>query len=363
MKKKLLLLLTLPLIIGCSAPKKDDDTTTKDGYFKQFEERVNESEQEYSFISLYDDISNRFKVEFIYDLHFGFSLKITEYDLFDWYHAPNEGEFASDYESVIFTFSDESSSDLFKKGKYVLYHSLINNIDSFKLLAVDTEYKLTTTSKDAPIHINGDLVGKFVYQENNEDIFTLESIVSSKEDGLKSTITLKEGDIEFTTTNLSFKSASTTFTLNADKDGGYLKSNTTYTFKYIENTETWQLSNKRDTYNLIKLEEEKEEKDGYFYKKISRMYNDHFTLDIESNVGEDRRFVILSELDEGGKTCFSAFFEIKNDGESLVNMNSLSGKIIFTSGATIEFKHEDDQVKLYKDNTLLFDDIAVTFND
>ena len=358
MKKELSLLLLLPLFVGCASTN-GATPSSQNGYFKQFEEQVEVAEREYTFIELYDGSLNRFQVSFIYDLHFGYSLRIVEYDLFDWYHAPNEGVFANDYESITFEFSDLSSSDLFKRGEYTLYHSLVNGKDSFKLKAVDIEYPLTTTKKDAPVHINGNLVGTFLY----EDKFSITSQVSTKEEGLKSTILLTEEDKEFTTSNLVFNDASVSFATTGSQDGEYIKDGGSYTFSYNENNETWKLVSGSNEYNLAKKDEEKPTKEGYFYSNLVKTSNAHVVIDILNELGEERRQVLLSELDPGGKANFAAFLLISNNGESLVNEQSLSGKLIFTSDASIELRHSTinniDKFELYRNNQLLYDDLVI----
>ena len=363
MKRKVFVLSLIPFLIGCASSGGNSNPEGSTGYFKQFEEQVEASEREYTFIELYDAEQNRFQVSFIYDLHFGYSLRIVEYDLFDWYHAPNEGKFSNDYESVIFEFTDFSSSSLFKRGEYILYHSIVNEKDSFKLKAVDIEYNLTTTKKDTPIHINGDLVGTFVYKQNNEELFSIKSEVSSKEEGLVSTITLKEENKEFSTSNLTFGGASVTFIAHGNQDGEYIKDGVSYVFSYNESTETWKLKADNNEYALEKKDEEKPTKDGYFYTHLVKVSNSHVVINILNELGEDRRHVQLSELDQGGKSNFTAFFYIDNNGESLINQQSLSGNIIFTSDASIELRHSvvnnADKIDLYRNNQLLYDDLVI----
>ena len=358
MKKFALSLIILPLLVACSTSGNTPEPT-QDGYFKQFEEKVDNKRDEYTFINLFDGEYNRFTVTFNYDLHFGYTLKIVEYDLIDWLYYPNEGTFAKDYESVSFYLADKSTSELFPRGQYTLKHSLVNDKDSFTLVVIDKEYKLTTEEKSAPVHIDGDLVGNFVYLDNEEEKFSISSTVSSKEDGLKSTITLKEGELDFVAANISFSSASCSFILSGANDGHYLKRGVSYTFKFIESTGKWKLND----YVLEKKDGEKPTKDGYFYNSLVTFGNEHVLISILSEMGESSRFVSLSELDEGGKKNINTFFDITNDGESLVNSQSIKGNLIFTEGSNFEIKHtiknNVDTFELYKNNTLLYSDMLI----
>ena len=250
----------------------------------------------------------------------------------------------------------------YQKGSYTLYHSLVNDKDSFKLKAADVEYQLTTTEKNPPIHIDGDLVGSFSYKINNEEKFSLKSEVSSKEEGLVSTITLKEGNTDFTTSNLSFSDDSVTFKVESSSSGNYIKGGVSYTFSYSEEQDKWTLTDSTNTYELEK-KNERETKEGYFYNNFIKASNEHISMTIKSEVGMNKRYVCLSELDEGGKKNIWTFFVISNNGDSLTNENNITGNIIFTSGSSFEFRHSVnngvDKIDFYKDNQLLYSNLTI----
>ena len=364
MKKSVLALLFIPFLFSCSNKGSSDE-----GFFKRFKDQIDNKEEEVTFLNLFDSISNLYSVDFYYDLHIGFSLKITEYDLLDYYYYPNEGVFSDDFESVTFQLSDRNDSELFPAGTYVLEHKLVNKADSFTLkvsnVTDNLTYNLTTTHKDAPIHIDINLVGTFDYKVNDETMFTIYSKVGSKADGFPSTITLNEGDKEFNASNYHFSNSEVTFDISGTSDGTYIKRTNNVSIKYSESSDSCKLILGNDNYPLVKRDEGPIGKEGFFYNNALRLSNEYFTMEMKSEVGTERRYYSISELDEGGRKNMVVLFRIYNQGETLRNDQGFNGYTIFSgvTSDTLEFRHrvenDADIVDVYRNNSLLYSNLTI----
>ena len=350
MKKSLILLSIIPFLFSCRS--------FGEGYFEYVEEKLqNEGEGEYSFLHLYDKALNRFNVEFMYDLHFGLSLKIVEYDDQDIYIYPNEGKISKNYEQVTFTNTACDSSELFPRGEYTLSHKYKFGKDTFNLLAVDINYSLTLDKKEKPSFLDKELIGKYHDEENN---ISIEVNRSSKKNGLVTSIILKEGNKTYIGTDFIFSDDQVEFKIKGDKDGEYIK-NGSAALTYDSSSNEYILTIGNFDYVVLKVKEDEGEK-GFFQKGYFKVSNSHLSIEFINYFGESKVQLKLEELDEGGSIVV-AFFDILDDGESLKNTQELDGKLIFTKGNEYTLKHslvgERDKVDLYKNDTLLYQDLII----
>lgn len=348
--KPLAILLFVPLIVSCVSPSEN-----KSGFFKQYVETVEKDKtKEYSFFTLYDNESNRFSLTFGYGLHFFYEIKIVEYDLTDWYHYPNEGVFADDYESVTFNLDARSESELFVDGKYVLSHEIKNNEDVFFLSFNDEIISLTKEPKISPKYINPNLVGDFTY----EDKFDISISVGSLKDKRPVNVSLIENETNYATSNYVINDNSMDFVINGE-NGTYITEGNA-TLSYASNQVT--LINNENTYLLTKKEQKG---DSYFGNEelTATFSNEYVSITLGSLVGSNRRFLNLNELKEGGKKNIYALFAIEDDGDTLKNEQNLSGNLVFTSNSTIKLVHSiknnKDKIDLYKDNVLLYENLNI----
>ena len=211
MKKLLLAVSAISLLVSCgsAAPKKEN----YDHYFQRFFEKVKNPEKEYHFLDLYDAEDNRFKVEFLYEPHFHFGLKITEYAIYTVYHYPDEGIFSDDYEQVSFELV-ASESTLFPAGVYVLSHTLEDGQNKFSLQANTITYELTTTPKEDPVGFDSGLLGDFSYYVNDDKAFDM-SVTAEKVDTTYNLyVSLTEGELEFEATNIKRNGKSISFNIS-----------------------------------------------------------------------------------------------------------------------------------------------------
>ena len=364
MKKLLLAVSAISLLVSCgtSTAKKEN----YDHYFKRFFDRVKNTEKEYHFLDLYDAEDNRFKVEFLYEPHFHFGLKITEYAIYTVYHYPDEGVFSDDYEQVTFELV-ASESALFPAGIYVLSHTLEEGKNHFTLQASTITYELTTTAKEDPVGFDSGVLGEFAYYDNNDqEAFTLTVGAEKVNKDYILEITLQEGELLYGVTGIAKKDKIIEFTLVGSPNGTYLKNGTKAKFEYkIDGVEeeTWILTLGNKKYYMDYADGgHTEPKVGFFYDNMFLISNSDFSLRMNFRMGELAVQVIINELTEGGRTNFTTFFNIAEEGDALVSSQDISGNVIFTTGNTYKFVHTNiddvDKVDLYKNDTLLYSNLA-----
>ena len=367
MKKLLLIFPLFVLTVGCANNKPNKNESTD--YFKQYYEEVTDPEGEYSFINLFDKNGNRFNVEFLYEPHFQFGLRIVEYAISPIFHYPNEGVFANDYESVTFTLA-ESGSDLFTAGEYVLTHTVSKGKESFTLKANNKTYALTTTPKEPPILFNVGLIGEFAYVVDENKKFSL--IVSADAFGETYTleVSLEEGELEFNGNVTTINEKSIEFNVIGSSSGEYVAINKVASFTYDDTQadgEHWYFSQEGHTYEMTYIEEEEPPvtHDGYFYNNFVTVSNSDFSMAITSLAfGDAAVMVTINELGEGGKQNIPTYFLIGDNGDSLTNMQAIMGNTVFEPSSTYKFVHsvnnEVDQIVLYKDNQLLYSNLVIS---
>ena len=366
MKKSLLFIPLIVLTIGCSNNKQSSNES-KD-YFKEYYEQVTDpAHDEFSFIQFFDAKANRFNVQFIYEPHFHFGLKITEYAATSYYWYPSEGEFSSDYESMTCTLVG-SSSELFKEGEYILSHKLNNGKDSFSLKAANKTYQLTTEYKESPINFNPGLLGTFAYMVDDEPVFSMEVEADAVDNNYVLSIGLEEGDLVFEAINIEPRGNVVEFTLSGTENGTYLSNQLNCIFDYIDENveeEMWILTSGQTNYVMTYIEEghEEEKKEGYFYNNYVSVSNNDFSLQMMNFMGTDVVSVIINELQEGGKKDIQTFFSIGDNGDSLTNLQGIAGNLVFTTGNTYKFVHSvangNDKIDLYKNGSLLYSNLEI----
>ena len=272
----------------------DDTPVTTPGYFKQFADQAvgHEDTLDTTFINLYDAEANRFMVSFVFEPHFHFGLVITDYSLDFEYLSPNEGTFSEDYETFTSTLTAYSTNATFKRGSYVLSHSLVDGVDQFALNAAGVQLALTTTPKAAPTYICSDLVGTFKYSTS----FEVKVEVGERDACYPATISIKEGDNTFTASNLVNSSNKTTFNIEGAADGALIKRGAA-TLSYSDNTGKVKLQMGDNSYNLEEVEEETVAT-GYFNTASIVLTHTDFTIqmNIESaNLDTGTRFIRIIE--------------------------------------------------------------------
>ena len=350
MKRRLAILSIIPFLFSCSSFGGE--------YFKYVEEKLqNEGKGEYSFLQLYDNELNRFSVEFVYDLHFGLSLKIVEYDDQDIYIYPNEGEISKNYEKVTFNNDSYDSSELFPRGEYVLSHSFKYGKDNFSLLAADINYSLTLDKKDKPLFLDKDLIGKYHDEENK---FSLEVNRSSKKNGMITSIILKEENKTYIGADFTYGNDQVEFNIKGDEDGEYIK-NGSAALTYDMESEEYIFTVGSFDYVILKNKEDENEK-GFFHTGFFKVFNEHLSIELVNYIGDSKAQLKLEELDEGGAMII-AFFDLLDNGETLKNTQELDGKLIFLKNNKYELKHtivdDKDQVDLYKNEELLYQNLTI----
>ena len=354
--KKVLTLLLLVFLASC-APTSSQEEKYEGKFFKSYTDTVdNDDTKEYTFFTLYDKDDNRFSVTFNYGLHFHYEIKITEYDINTWYHYANEGTFSSDYEKAIFTLDEKSESELFPDGEYILSHHFINNKDVFDLSVNGNILHLSDEPITPPTFINQNLIGEFKY----EDKFELSLTVGSLKDKRPVSIVIKENDLSFNASNLVVSNNAVSFDIAGTTNGEYIKAG-----KGKLNIESSKvnLTIGENIYQLTK--KEKEVTDSYFSNKdnTSTFYNDKVSITLSNMMGDSYRYLLIDELEEGGKRNISALFSIKDNGNILINQQSISGNIIFLTGNSYKLTHtiinNKDKIDLYKNNEILFEDLNI----
>lgn len=363
MKRILLAASAISLLVGCGiSPKKP---VSYENYFQRFFDKVKDSEKEYHFLDLYDAEENRFKVEFLYEPHFHFGLKITEYDIYTVYHYPDEGVFSDDYEQVTFELVS-SESTLFPAGIYVLSHVYEDGENKFSLLAGTINYELTTTKKDDPVGFDSGLLGDFSYYNNDQKAFAMNVSAEKENDTYNIYVSFDEGDLHFEATDIKRNGKIINFTISGKQNGTYLKNGTNAKFEYKDENveeETWILTLGSKKYYMEYGEGgHTDPKTGFFYDGMYLISNDDFSLQMNMRMGELAVQVIINELGEGGKKNISTFFNIGDNGDSLTSAQNISGNLVFTTGNTYKFVHsvsnETDKIDLYKNNTLLYSNLT-----
>ena len=354
--KKFALLLLLPILVGCG----DNPTPSSNGYFKQYKDQVTDLEKEYSFITLYDGVENqsRFSLEFLYEPHFHFGLKITEYAVQPVIHYPNEGIFSNDYESVTFTLVN-STSALFPKGKYVLSHYLDNEIDQFRLTCGNTVYPLTSEKKKSPYKLNPGLYGKFEYQVNEEALFEIKVEESNDTEVI---VSLKENEKEFTASEYSMLGDELDFKIIGNSDGTYLKNNTLAKFIYNDEgteEEMWTLYLGSVSYHLTYIHiDPVDPTEGYFRNNKVILSNNSFSCELVNVMGGLGWQV---KLTVGEKSIYT-FFTISDDGESL-SSSGINLTPVFEASNTYRFTHylegTTDKVDLFKNDVIYYQDLTI----
>ena len=367
MKKLLLIFPLFVLTVGCANNKSNKNESTD--YFKQYYEEVTDPEGEYSFINLFDKNGNRFNVEFLYEPHFHFGLRIVEYAVSPIFHYPNEGVFSGDYEKVTFTLA-ESGSDLFTAGEYVLTHKVSKGKESFTLKANNKTYALTTTPKEPPIIFNVGLLGSFTYIENEEEKFYLDVSADAFDETYTLDVSLQEGESEFKGTIFNINDKMIEFNVSGESNGEYIEVNTNASFMYDdsrEDGEHWYFSQEGHIYEMTYIEEEEPPvtHDGYFYNNFVTVSNSDFSMSITSLAfGDAAVMVTINELGEGGKQNIPTYFLIGDNGDSLSNMQAIMGNTIFEPSSTYKFVHSVnnavDQIVLYKDSQLLYSNLVIS---
>ena len=362
MKKLLLAVSAISLLVSCGTTSKKENY---DHYFKRFFDKVKNTEKEYHFLDLYDAEDNRFKVEFLYEPHFHFGLKITEYAIYTIYHYPDEGVFSSDYEQVTFELV-ASESALFPAGIYVFSHTLEDGQNKFSLQASTITYELTTTPKEDPVGFDSGLLGDFSYYKNDTKAFGM-SVTAEKVDNTYNLyVSLSEGDLEFEAAGIKKNGKNISFTVSGNQNGTYLKNGTSAKFEYKDEDveeETWILTlGSKKYYMEYGDEPHVDPKTGFFYDNMYLISNDDFTFKMNMRMGELAVQVIINELVEGGKNNITTFFNIGDDGNSLTSAQGITGNVIFTAGNTYKFTHtkisDVDKIDLYKNDTLLYSNLS-----
>ena len=366
MKKTLLIFPLFVLTIGCAGNKSNKNESTD--YFKPCFEEVADSEQEYSFMNFYDKDGNRFNVEFLYEPHFHFGLRIVEYAICPIYHYPNEGVFSQDYEKVTFTLAD-SNSELFTAGEYVLSHKVRNGKESFSLKANDKTYALTTTPKEPPILFNVGLIGEFAFVQGGEKKFELEVSADGSEEAYTLDVSLKEGELEFECEITATGEKTVEFSINGASNGSYIFVNKTALFIYDDTQadgEHWYFRHNNQTYEMTYANEEipPVTHDGYFYNNFVTISNSDFSMKINMlTFGDTCVMVKIDELGEGGRLNISTYFQIGDNGDSITNLQNIVGNTVFTTGNSYKFVHsvdeEIDKIVLYKNDQLLFSNLVI----
>ena len=372
MKRLLLLLPLVALAVSCSSNKNSNKNNNNSGnYFKQYYDQVVDSETEYSFMHFYDVSENRFNIEFLYEPHFHFGLKIEQYAVIPFYIYPDEGEFSEDYESVTFTLVD-SDSELFPAVKYVLSHKILNGSDSFSLKANRITYGLTTTPKQSPIAYDPGVLGQFAYIVEDDTKFTLKVTSEEHFGSYYMHMYFTEGNLYIEALSLTIRGKLIIFTLGGHSDGEYLKAEAEGTFEYInENVEeeSWILTIGEAQYQMTYIEEEHEQvSTGYFYNNLVTISNSRFSMKIMSLAfGGSAVQVAINELGEGGRQNISTFFDIGDDGESLTNRQNIVGNTVFTTGNSYVFRHYinggQDRIDLFRNDDLFFTNLTITPNE
>ena len=338
-------------------------------YFKGYEEQVVDPEGEYSFMQLYDVADNHFNVVFLYEPHFHYNLKITEYAVNPKIHYPNEGVFSKDYEKITFTLVS-SDSELFPSGTYTLNHHLKNGKDAFSLKVNNKTYQLTKEEKESPIHYDPGVLGSFAYMVEDEKKFTMDVDVDVV-DGLYFVyIVLKEGNLTFDAIDVEELGKEIRFTLSGNADGTYLANEMTASFVYHDENveeETWELELNTTIYEMTYIQDGPEPVilEGYFYNNFVTVSNSEFSMQIVSlALGDTAVTVLINELAEGGRKNIQTFFLIGDEGDSLTNLQGIVGNTVFQSGNTYKFVHsivnESDKIDLYKNGVIFYSDLAIS---
>ena len=356
------------LFSGCTTnvnPPKDEYTP----FFKDIALDIESGDvDETTYYTFYEaGNKNRFYVELTYDLHFGLSLKIEEYDLLSFILYPNEGVVSSDYESITFSYTALEKTDLFSKGTYILSHN--KETDSFSLKAASKNYSLSLTEKERPNYIYYDLVGEFAYIHNDETIFSMEVEVGEKSQGYPVSILLEEGDKVFVGSNVRNNGETSTFDISGEEDGLYLKNAKDVSFSFSEGTDVHSFTIDGNRYVLTKIEEEKKEEltGNYFIdnaEKLKFSFSD-FEARLSYKAGKDQVFIIFKELVEDGNPNFWCYF-MMTDESTIENSQTItsSKNKIFTGVSKYEFKHHvennRDIVDLYFDGVLTYSDLTIT---
>lgn len=321
----------------------------------------------------YDNDDNRFYVELYYDLHLGLSLRIEEYDLRSFIFYPNEGVVSDDYESITFKYSAMEKSDLFSRGDYVLSHNVYNNKDVYTLSNSGKTYVLTETKKDNPRYILEDLVGEFAYIENEESLFTMTVEVGEKEEHYPVSISMVDGDKTFTCTHIINYDDHSTFDIEGEASGDYIKVANDASFTYNEGAETYILQFEDRNYSLTKTKgrDDPVGLSNYFVTnsgKIKVVSND-FEVTISNSTGDGRTvFLLFKELVSDGNPNFWCWFEVI-DEETITNVSAITNKNnkVFTGHDTYTFKHkvenDIDVVDVYFDNVLTYSNCEVIPNN
>lgn len=363
MKRLLLAVSAISLLVGCGSTSKKQENY--DHYFQRFFDRVKNPEKEYHFLDLYDAEDNRFKVEFLYEPHFHFGLKITEYAIYSVYHYPDEGVFSDDFERVTFELV-ESESAMFPAGIYVLSHTLEEGKNKFSLQANTITYELTTTKKDDPVGFDSGILGDYSYYVDDNKAFGM-SVTAEKVDNTYNLyVSLEEDELEFEATNIKKNGKIINFTISGNQNGTYLKNGASAKFEYKDEgveEETWILTLGNKKYYMEYGEGgHVDPKTGFFYDNMYIVSNSDFSLKMNMKIGELAVQVIINELVEGGKPNITTYFNIGDNGNSLTSAQNITGNMIFTSGNTYKFVHtvsnETDKIDLYKNGTLLYSNLT-----
>lgn len=368
-KGMILLFTSMSLLMGCSPASSNESGTTESHYFKNVAESIEAGiSEETLFQTFYDNDDNRFYVELYYDFHFNLSLRIVEYDLWNFILYPSEGVISEDYEQITFKYMANERSELFTKGTYVLKHELVDKVDKFTLDAAGEQYTLTVNSKEDPHYIDKDLVGEFEYIVSNVTEFTLTVNVGTKAEHYPVTISLKEGSKSFSGSNIQNSETSTSFDISGDADGTYVKSASNVRFVYSENNETYKITILGNTYSLKKTKgmDEEEEDSNFFIDNATKIkfVCDDFEAKL-SNTSPGRVFIMFKELVEGGNTNFWCWFETNKEADTVVNTQSITSQKnkIFTGVTEYKFKHtvvnNEDKVDLYFDSVLVYENLNI----
>ena len=370
----MLLLTSMSLLVGCTSNSSGDVTPsepepTESHYFKNIADSIEAGiSEETLFQTFYDNDDNRFYVELHFDLHFNLSLRIVEYDLWNFILYPNEGAISEDYEEITFKYMASERSELFTKGTYVLKHELVDKVDKFTLDAAGEQYTLTTEVKEDPCYIDKDLVGEFEYVVSSVTQFKLTVNVGTKQEHYPVTISLKEESKSFSGSNIKNSGTSTSFDISGDTDGTYVKNATNVRFVYSENNETYKITINENTYSLNKTKgmDEEEEESNFFIDNATKVkfVCDDFEAKLAS-ASPERVFIMFKELVEGGNTNFWCWFETNKEADTIVNSQSITNQKnkIFTGVTEYKFKHSvannEDKVDLYFDGVLQYENLNI----
>lgn len=374
-KKMIVMLLSsVSLLFACNSTNNSndgDDEKATTAYFKDVAKEVAEGlNEERLFDRFYDKDDNRFYVDFYYDLHFHLSLRIEEYDLYNFTLYPSEGVISSDYESVTFEYTAYEKSELFTRGTYVLKHQVKNNKNVFSLTANDKTYSLTTESKEEPHFIYYDLIGDFEYQEDEEVKFSFTVDVGSKEEKYPVSISLEEGDKHFIGKNIRNSASTTYFDISGDSNGQYLKANDSVCFTYEESNETFKLTTSDNTYSLIKTRGHEKETNLTFFEenagKIKLACDDFEARLVVTTESSSMVYVIFKELvEDGNPNNFWCWFEADYESDSMTNITNITNKNnkIFKDHDKYMFTHrvvdDLDIVDLYFDGVLTYSNLNI----